>query len=276
MSYEVNVSTMCGYIGFDPRECDAFMVALSTFNRAAPPVPIRGLVLSDLREAGLYWRPTREIWEEVYDKAGRVVGRRRVLYDEISEHSMATEFAISRFLVYHVTKQRVKPSRGWVLFADCDQMMLPGTDLLALFTWAEREQRRRAVLCVKHNHAPKSETKMDGQPQSKYNRKNWSSFMMINLGHEANYALTPDLINSVPGRDLHDFCWLPEPNKEELIGELPIGWNWLVGSSPDVAKVFNVHFTEGVPSMHGYENAPYADIWRSELARCAAAGAHYP
>jgi hypothetical protein len=32
--------------------------------------------------------------------------------------------------------------------------------------------------------------------------------MVFNCDHPANRALTLDLINTVPGRDLHRFCWL--------------------------------------------------------------------
>jgi len=39
---------------------------------------------------------------------------------------------------------------------------------------------------------------MDGQVQSKYARKNWSSFMIFNCHHEANQALTPEMVNALP------------------------------------------------------------------------------
>jgi hypothetical protein len=30
------------------------------------------------------------------------------------------------------------------------------------------------------------------------------------------------------------------------------------------------HFTNGIPDLPGYENVPFADEWRAELARWAA------
>jgi hypothetical protein len=71
------------------------------------------------------------------------------------------------------------------------------------------------------------------------------------------------MINTVPGRDLHAFKWLAD----EEIGELLPEWNYLIGHTvlPEGVDPKLVHFTEGIPSMPGYENAPYADEWRYEL-----------
>ena len=47
------------WIGFDPRESAAFAVARHSIQRhLITPIPVRGLVLADLREQGLYTRPT--------------------------------------------------------------------------------------------------------------------------------------------------------------------------------------------------------------------------
>lgn len=229
------------WIGFDPREASAFAVARASAARyCARPIPIHGLVLADLVEAGLYKRPTER-------RDGR-------LYDVISEHPMATEFAISRFLVPYMTD-------GWALFMDCD--MLVRGDLTRLFRTADPD---KAVHVVKHNHDPVEATKMDGQVQSRYARKNWSSVMLFNCDHPSNRNLTPELVNSVPGRDLHRFCWLDD----DEIGELPVEYNWLVGHSPHCWFPRIVHFTDGIPTMPGYENCDYADEWRDVLASWAA------
>jgi hypothetical protein len=82
-------------------------------------------------------------------------------------------------------------------------------------------------MVVKHDHQPTEHWKMDGQFQTRYHRKNWSSVCLFNCDHPANKALTVDLVNSAPGRDLHAFSWLAD----DLIGELPPEWNWLVGHS---------------------------------------------
>jgi lipopolysaccharide biosynthesis glycosyltransferase len=230
------------WIGFDPREADAFAVARHSINRhLITPIPVRGVVLSGLRAAGLYNRPT-----------SRREGR---LWDEISEAPMATEFACSRFLVPHLAQS------GWAVFMDCD--MLVRTDLMKLFQQADST---KAVQVVKHNHQPSEGVKMDGQAQTRYARKNWSSVILWNVDHPANKGLTTELINSVPGRDLHRFCWL----EDDLIGELHPKWNWLVGHSDPEIDPAIVHFTDGIPTMQGYEDSEYADEWRAELERWAA------
>jgi hypothetical protein len=90
--------------------------------------------------------------------------------------------------------------------------------------------------------------------------------MLFNCNHPANKRLTLEMVNSFPGRYLHRFCWL----LDDEIGALPIEWNWLAGHSSPKINPSLVHFTDGVPSMHGYENSPYANEWFSELERWAA------
>lgn len=230
------------WIGFDPRETDGYAVTrLSIERNINAPYPIRGLVLDSLRAESLYWRPTQM-------RDGR-------LWDEISQAPMATEFACSRFLVPMLAHS------GWALFVDCDVLVRKNLD--KLFTLCNPQ---KAVMVVKHDHQPEQSTKMDGQAQQPYARKNWSSVCVFNCDHPANKALTIELVNTVPGRDLHRFSWL----SDDLIGELPVTWNWLAGHSDPEIDPALVHFTDGIPRMAGYENAPYADEWRAELARWAA------
>ena len=246
------------WIGFDPREGNAFSVLRhSIMSRSALPRPIKGLVLDRLRESGIYHRPTSQ------DELGR-------LWDDISGAPMATEFSISRFLVPHLVKARtkktlVKPHGRWAVFMDCD--MLVTCDIGDLFELADPQY---AVMVVKHDHQPMDTSKMDGQIQTRYHRKNWSSVMLFNVDHPANEALTVDLVNSLPGRDLHRFCWL----KDHEIGELPVEWNYLVGwdkssELPDGQPPANIHFTEGIPTMPSYATCEYADLWFEEQRRWA-------
>ena len=239
------------YIGFDSREAAAFAVCRDSVLRhlnPSPPIHVRGLVLDDLRERGLYTRET----EKRLGADGAPW-----LFDVISQHSMATEFAISRFLI------GLLAGEGYALFMDCD--MLVRTSLRAVFDHCEGD-RSKAVWCVKHHHVPDNLEKMDGQTQSIYARKNWTSFMVWNVDHEANKALTPEIVNRLPGRDLHRLCWL----RDDEIGELDVSWNWLVNVSPDDVDPKVVHFTDGGPWFKGYEDVPYADEWRSALNRWAA------
>lgn len=230
------------YIGWDPRESAAYAVARHSVKRhLTQPLPVLPLALADVMRDGLYTRPMEN--------------RNGVLWDLISDAPMSTEHACARFLVPHLAKT------GWALFMDGDT--LARDNLARVF---EDLDPAKAVYCVKHRHEPVAKTKMDGQIQTAYARKNWSSVMVFNCDHPANRALTLDLINTAPGRDLHRFCWL----KDDLIGELDAAWNFLVGHSDPAIEPKIVHFTSGLPDMAGYEGVPYADEWRAELLRWAA------
>ncbi|WP_292636980.1 hypothetical protein [Mesorhizobium sp.] len=235
------------FIGFDPREAAAFAVTKYSLNKnLISPVPVRGLVLSELRAKGLYTRPMEH-------RNGRLIDvlSARPDYDG----AVATEFANSRFLVKELAKT------GWAIFMDCD--MLIRSNMERLFKVLDQS---KAVMVVKHNFQPPTGIKMDGQLQSAYSRKLWSAFMAINCDHPANAALTVDLVNTVPGRDLHRFCWL----KDHDIGELDMSWNWVPGVSDPEIEPDCVHWSEGGPWFQEYTDVPYADEWRQALHNWAA------
>jgi hypothetical protein len=95
---------------------------------------------------------------------------------------------------------------GWALFMDGD-MLVRGQ----INEQIAKLENRFAVYCVKHRHEPPAGTKMDGQEQTRYARKNWSSFMIFNCDHPANKALDGrNWSTAIPGRDLHRFCWLED------------------------------------------------------------------
>jgi len=225
------------YIGFDPREAAAFAVCRDSIRRTlTQPIPIHGIVLDDLRRDGLYYRP--------------IDFRDGQLYDPISEAPMSTEFAISRFFTPYLA------GSGWALFMDCD--MLVRESLVRLF---EEADPKYAVYCVKHNHVPQEIVKMDGQTQTRYARKNWSSFCLFNCDHPANKKLTLKVLNTRPGRDLHRFFWL----QDEEIGELGPEWNFLVDETKAKVRPKVLHFTKGGPWMEGYEDVDFADQWNEAL-----------
>jgi hypothetical protein len=232
----------CGS-AYDPREAAAFHAAKSSIERFDRHLVIRGLMLDPLRRKGLYTRPTT-------DQDGK-------LWDVISEAPMSTEFAISRFLTPILAKQ------GWALFADCDVLVRSNLNELRKFF-----DHKKAVLCVKHIHRPPETQKMDGQPQVAYARKNWSSVMLFNCDHPSNKKLTVEMINTLPGRDLHRFCWL----EDDEIGELPPEWNYLVGYTMLAGQIPKIaHFTEGGPWLPKYGNVEFADEWRAEMERSVGA-----
>lgn len=246
-------------IGYEPREHHAFEIAKASVQKYAPEgTLVTGIYLDELRSLRWYNRKT-----EVRD------GR---LWDAISDAPMSTEFAISRFLSIEVADHAVAQAdlewdydeeAVWIMFMDCD--MLVRKPLAPLFELASSPDNiKKAVLCVQHQYNPPEGIKMDGQFQLQYARKNWSSVMLLNAFHASNMLhLTTELVNSVPGRDLHRFCWL----QDHEIGSLPVEYNWLVDHSPADVDPTIVHFTTGIPSMPGYENVPYADEWREWLSK---------
>lgn len=236
------------WIGHDARETAAYAVARHSANRhMTAQIPVRGVVLDDLKARGLYTRPM-EMRRSQLD--------RPIMWDLISDAPMSTQHACARFLVKELAQS------GWAMF--CDGDVLFRGNVARLF---DSLSEHVPLYCVKHDHRPHNAVKMDGMIQTVYPKKNWSSVFIMNCDHEANRALTVERINSVPGRDLHRFDWLDEND----IGALPQEWNYLVGESPatqDDVKI--AHFTLGVPDMPGYENCEFSDEWRDELRRWAA------
>lgn len=226
------------FLGYDPRETEAFVVARRSLRRNSFGSPIHPIDLAELRRIGLYTRPT-----------SIVDGK---LWDDISEAPMSTEFAISRFLTPILAKD------GWAIFMDCD--VIARRNLASMV--AEFDPSK-ALMCVQHDYEPAETVKMDGQEQTRYARKNWSSVMAFNCDHPANKALTVEMINTVPGRDLHRFCWL----EDDLIGAISPDWNYLVGVTKDVEEPGIVHFTNGGPWLDAYRNVPFADEWLRERRR---------
>jgi hypothetical protein len=234
------------WIGWDPREDAAHAVARrSLLRHLSAPITVNTLCLADLRAMGLYTRPTQ-------NRDGRLIDVLSIRDDY--DGSISTEHANARFLVPTLARS------GWAMFMDSD--MLVRADVAKAFDGLDP---MFAVYCVKHKHLPANRTKMDAQIQTQYERKNWSSLVVFNCDHDANASLTVEMVNTLPGRDLHRFCWLDDSE----IGELDPSWNWLVGHSDPSMDPGIVHFTDGVPSMPGYEDVPYADEWRAELARSA-------
>lgn len=131
-------------------------------SRSSIPVDVHPVMLEKLRQAGLYMRPMER--------------RAQQLWDVISEAPMSTEFAISRFFVPLLAAQNGL-CEGWALYCDCDFLWL--SDVAELLAIADPT---KALCCVQHRYEPTEKQKMDGQVQTRYERKNWSSLMPLQLG----------------------------------------------------------------------------------------------
>lgn len=219
------------FIGFDAREAVAFSVlSYSIHARASLPVSIAPLMLSQLRDT--CWRERHPL--------------------------QSTDFSFSRFLTPYCCD-----FSGWSIFMDCD--MLARDDLAKL--WALRDERY-AVQVVQHAHVPRESTKFLNQPQTKYEKKNWSSVMLFN--NARCKALTPEYVNRASGLELHQFKWLGD---DALLGALPPRWNHLVGYDEKDPAAALVHYTTGGPYFPQYRTCPFADEWFAERDRMLAADA---
>lgn len=208
------------FIGYEPREHKAYQLAhASILATTSEPVLITPLVLEHLP---FLTRPIER--------------RGNQMWCPISDAPMSTEFANSRFAIPMLQKS------GWALFIDCDFVAVG--DVSELFELADD---RYAIMVVKHAQEATEATKMDNQIQTNYGRKNWSSCALWNLNHPANKRLTVEMLNTLPGRDLHRFCWL----EDHEIGELPKAWNTLVGinSKEQTADARFLHFTLGMGGL---------------------------
>jgi len=217
------------FIGYDSKEKVAFSVlAYSILRNSTKPVTITPVYLPNIKD------------------------------DFVRERNnlSSTEFSFSRFMVPHLMNYK-----GWAVFMDCDQLMLG--DIADL--WRMRDDKYAVQLC-KHDYEPEEDKKFLGQVQTKYEKKNWSSFMLMNCNKCSE--LTPDYVNSATGLQLHQFKWL---ESEELIGELPLEWNWLVDEPGynTKSKVNNIHFTKGGPWFKEYANCSYSELWREYHTECS-------
>jgi len=215
------------FVGYDTREDIAYQVCKHSIKSKSKLADVRPLKQQELRDAGWYTRPIDKL--------------------------ASTEFTFTRFLIPELTN-----FQGWALFMDCDMILT--TDIKELFDQADPKY---AVMCVQHDYTPKEGTKMDGQKQTIYPRKNWSSVMLFNCAHPSNAALTMDLVNNpeINGAYLHRFSWL----KDEEIGELDHTWNYLVGVYDDIDTPNLIHYTEGGPWFENYRDCEFADLWKQEL-----------
>ena len=167
------------------------------------------------------------------------------IYTRKQDPLASTEFSFSRFLVPYLMNYN-----GWAIFMDSDMVVL--SDITEL--WNLRNEKYALQVC-KHDYIPNSKNKFLGNNQTIYAKKNWSSLMLINCSKCK--TLTPEYVNTKSGLELHQFKWLDE----NLIGSIPLEWNWLVGEYPYKKDVHNIHFTEGGPYFKDYKNTEYADEW---------------
>ena len=218
------------FIGYDSKEKVAYNVlSHSIIQNSTKPVAITPIALNNLKD------------------------------DFVRERNAlsSTEFSFSRFMIPHLMNYQ-----GWALFMDCDMLMFEDISKL----WRMRDDSKAIQVC-KHDYTPKESKKFLGQVQTKYEKKNWSSFMLMNC--KKCTTLTPDYVNKASGLELHQFKWL---EGDHLIGDLPLEWNWLVDEYEYKEDVNNVHYTKGGPWFEEYAKCDYSQDWFRNLEESNGSG----
>ena len=220
------------FIGYDKRETVAFHVlSHSILARASIPVAIIPLNRDNLK--GIYRRERGEL--------------------------ESTDFSLSRFLVPYLCGYE-----GHAVFMDCDMVCVGDIAELGHYT-SISEQYSYAVRVAKHRYVPKGATKFLGATQTDYEKKNWSSVILFN--NALCRELTLEAVHNNSGLWLHQFKW----TTEDRIGNLPPGWNHLVGenSEADMDALHQyplklIHYTLGTPCFAEYADCAHSDLWHKE------------
>lgn len=218
------------YTGFDPREeAGTHVFVSSVIERATSPVAIMPLHLP--------------MFQSFYRKGQR---------------DGTNNFIYTRFLAPFLQN-----FTGWAVFVDGADMLMRA-DISEL--WALRDHYK-AVQVVQHSYKTKHQrkyigTKMEAKNDD-YPRKNWSSVMLINCAHFAWRDMRPEVVENMPGAELHRFDWMDE----RFIGELPAAWNWLADEYGESADAKLLHWTCGSPAFEHYKNSPHAADFMAQMAR---------
>lgn len=229
------------FIGWDAKEVAAYDVAACTLQKhSSQELDIVPLKLDALRKSGFLWN------------VGPGYG------DILDDVSPSTEFSRTRFLLPFLVEH------GWALYCDCDVVALG--DVEEIFQLG-RSNPKYALFCAHHPDLAEVGEKMGGKYQRPYGRKNWSSVILWNCGHEAHKRLSLHQINHWPRRLLHRFSWLDD----DEIGTLPPSWNWLVNVQPQPKVTKLAHFTLGGPWIPGYRPSAHDDLWLDAAQSCGVA-----
>jgi hypothetical protein len=154
--------------------------------------------------------------------------------------------------------------RGWAVFVDGADMLCRADlgDLFKLIYYND------AVRVVKHDYRTKHPRKYRGTPMecdnADYDRKNWSSVMLVNCTHFAWRNVTPEFVERANPLALLQLRFIPD----DFIGSLPKEWNWLCDEDGENPAAKLLHFTAGIPAFAAHAGAPMADEWHA--ARAAA------
>jgi hypothetical protein len=144
-----------------------------------------------------------------------------------------TEFTYSRFMIPYLENYE-----GFSMFVD-DDLFFTETPL-RMFYYMRPED---AVACIQYRQYDHVKTKFNGAVNIDYPCKLWSSMMFFNNGHEDCKKLTPEVVNTWTGAQLHQFTWT------DKISKIPEKYIFTEGYDDPVEKwhYSGIHFTRGGP-----------------------------
>ena len=242
------------FIGYDAREHEAAAVcAYSIRKQEKKRSKIYMLEHRTLRRLGLFYRD----W--TIEANGQLV-------DNIDGRPFSTEFSHSRFLAFKLAQWL--PDCDAAMFVDCDWLFL---DDPAKLLDAQRKSGFQ-ISCMKRQQELTASVKMDGMKQEDYNRKLWSALFTFTPSNALGCTYRPDVINTIPGRDLHNFMGMAN----ELIGDLDRNFHYIPSfdQKPDNPK--GIHYSEWSPWINPEKEKEYPSefkLWwehRDEMLQNAA------
>ena len=147
--------------------------------------------------------------------------------------NQSTEFTYSRFLIPYLENYE-----GFSIFIDNDFIFKQS--ILPMFNYLNPND---AVACIKYPHYEHAATKFDGEVNIDYPCKLWSSLMIFNNGHEDCKKLTPEVVNTWTGKQLHQFEWT------DKISPIPQKYIFVEGYDNPEEKwnYTGIHYTRGGP-----------------------------
>lgn len=144
-----------------------------------------------------------------------------------------TEFTYSRFLIPYLENYE-----GFSIFVDDDFVF--NKSILPMFYYLHPDS---AVACIQYPQYKHDATKFNGAINIDYPCKLWSSLMIFNNGHEDCKKLTPEVVNTWTGAQLHQFTWT------DKLSKIPEKYIFTEGYDDPETKwdVSGYHYTRGGP-----------------------------
>lgn len=159
-------------------------------------------------------------------------------YSKIPEYNreyknQSTAFTYSRFLIPYLENYE-----GFSMFID-DDILFEETPL-PMFYYLNPDD---AVACIQYPQYEHDSVKFNGEINIDYPCKLWSSLMIFNNGHEDCKKLTPEVVNTWTGAQLHQFEWT------DKISKIPEHYVFTEGyDNPETKwQCAGYHYTRGGP-----------------------------